>query len=274
MERLGPGTQALSLAARDWRERLAAVDFAGAIVFHCAARVHLLRGEDDAAYLADNAEKTRILAETAAGHGARRLVFLSSIKVLGEEASRPLRPDDPYAPHDSYARSKCAAEESLRAGHGAMSIAIVRPPLVYGRGAKGNLAALVRLCDSPWPLPLGGLENRRSLVHVDDLAALLVECARQPQAAGRTYHAAHPQSVGTTRLVTVLRAALGRRARLVSMPAGWLEASATLLGRGETAKRLTRSLEVDAGATARELGWEARVSPEEAIADLARSSLP
>lgn len=272
MERLGPGARPLSLASDDWRDRLASADLAGACVFHLGARVHRTREQDDAAFMADNVGKTRELAEAAARQGARRFVFLSTIKVLGEETSRPLRSDDPYAPQDAYARSKRAAEESLASI--AMEVAIVRPPLVYGHGASGNLAALLRLCDSPWPLPLGGLGNRRSLVHVDDLADLLVQCAVQPQAAGRTYHAAHPRPVGTTHLVTQLRAALGRKARLVAVPSVLLEGCAALLGRREAARRLTRSLEVDSAAADRELGWVARVSPEEAIADLARSSRP
>ncbi len=271
MERLGAPARTLSLASDDWRERLAAADFSGACVFHLGARVHLPPGQDEAAYLADNAGKTRELAEAAARRGARRFIFLSSIKVLGEETARPFLPGDPYAPRDAYARSKRAAEEALRAFEAALAVVIVRPPLVYGRGAAGNLEALLRLCDSPWPLPLGGLENRRSLVHVDDLADLLVECAAHPQAPGRTYHAAHATPIGTTRLVTLLRAALGRSARLVAVPVSLLEGFAALLGRREAAQRLTRSLEVDAGAAARELGWVARISPEEAIVDLARS---
>ncbi len=272
MERLEPGARTLSLASDDWRERIASADFAGACVFHLGARVHRLRGEDNAAYLADNAGKTRELAEAAARQGARRFVFLSSIKVLGEETSRPFRTDDPYAPQDAYAHSKRVAEESLASV--AMEAVIVRPPLVYGQGTSGNLAALLRLCDSPWPLPLGGLGNRRSFVHVDDLADLLVQCAVQPQAAGRTYHAAHPTPIGTTQLVTQLRAALGRKVRLVAVPVALLEGSAALLGRREAVRRFTRSLEVDSAAAARELGWIARVSPEEAIADLTRSPRP
>ena len=173
-------------------------------------------------------------------------------------------------PQDAYARSKSQAEAGLAAIEG-LDVVIVRSPLVYGPGVKGNLLALLRLCDSPWPLPFGSLGNRRSFVHVDDLARLLIDCATHPAAAGRTYFAAYERSVSTRELVAGIRAALGRPARLVGVPARALEACAVIAGQGERMLRLTRSLEVDASDAAHELGWTAQIAFPSALEDMVGS---
>jgi len=271
--RLGASFEALHFAAGDWRRRVESIDFRSATIFHLAARVHR-RGErdDDAAYRADNVEKTRVLAETAARQGARRLVFLSSIKVNGEETrERPFRRDDPPRPGDAYARSKRDAERALAevAERAPLERVVVRSPLVYGPGAGGNLRALMRLADTPWPLPFGAIENRRSFVHVDDLARLLVACGAHARPAP-LYLAANMASVPSTgRIVSLMRAALGRPARLVRIPTAVLETMGSLGGQGARVKRLTRSLEVDASDAQRELGWNAAVDIEESIEQMA-----
>jgi len=221
----------------------------------------------------DNVEKTRVLAEAAAQAGARRLVFLSSIKVNGEEtAVRAFECGDPPSPQDAYGVSKWHAEEALAsiAGRGRLEVVVVRAPLVYGASAKGNLLSLLRLADSPYPLPFAALDNRRSFVHVGDLARLLVECGAQPRAAGGSFLAAHPQSVSTSRLVARLRDVLARPRRLWRMRASLLESLAAPLGLGSMARRLTRSLEVDASAARRSLGWEAIIGFDAAVEDLVR----
>jgi UDP-glucose 4-epimerase len=264
-------TQArLRMGAPDWMEQLESTDFRGTTVFHLAARVHA--DDDDApAFLRDNVDKTLALARAAAKGGARRFVFLSSVKVNGEESpGRPFNRADPPRPLDAYARSKAKAEEAL-AGVGGLDIVIVRSPLVYGAGVKGNLLMLLRLADSPWPLPFGALDNRRSFVHVDDLARLLIDCATHADAVGRTYFAAHERSVSTRELVTAMRAALSRPPRLVSVPPGALEAAAALAGQRERARRLTRSLEVDSSDAARELGWTAQIGFGTAVEDMTQA---
>ena len=274
--RIGVPVLPLPMGGADWVRRLEACDFAGATVFHLAARVHRPGDGDEAAYHEDNVEKTRRLAEAAAGGGAARLVFLSSIKVHGEEsaAGHPLRPGDAPNPADPYARSKRDAEAALRdiSSGSALSICIVRAPLVYGARARGNLRAMVRLADSPWPLPFASLANRRSFVQVDDLARLLLACGASPAAHGATYLAAHPEPMSTAALVARLRRALGRPERLYAVPAAWLEAGASLIGRRDAMLRLTRSLEADPSLAREQLGWEAQVGPEAAVAELARAS--
>jgi nucleoside-diphosphate-sugar epimerase len=252
----------------DWLEQVQSADFRGATVFHLAARVHEENPGADESFIRDNVEKTRALANAAARGGARRLVFLSSVKVNGEETKqRPFRPGDAPAPEDAYGRSKAQAEQALREVKG-LEIAIVRAPLVYGAGVKGNLLHLLRLADSPWPLPFGAIRNRRSFVHVDDLARLLIDCALQPRAAGGTFFAAHWDTVSTPQLITSIRTQLGRPARLPRVAPGLIEAAAAIAGQRRRVRRLTRSLEVDVSDTTTQLGWAAQIGVVTAIEDM------
>jgi nucleoside-diphosphate-sugar epimerase len=273
-ERAAGPCATLAMSGDDWRAQLAGIPMEGATVYHLAARVHHAGGGDEAAYIEDNATKTRVLAQAAASGHARRIVFLSTIKVNGEEThGRAFRPGDAPAPEDAYARSKLAAEQALAqvAAASGLEVSIVRSPLVYGPSAGGNLRSLMRLAASPWPLPFATLDNRRSFIHVDDLAALLMACARHPQAPGRTYFAAHPRSVSTCDLVAALRQALGRPRRLFAVPGALLETAAALGGQASRMRRLTRSLEVDASDAERDIGWSARISFEDAIDGMARA---
>ena len=268
--RLGARCDALHLAPDDWRERIRGANFSGATVFHLAARVHST-ANDEAPFLRDNRDKTRALAQAAARGGARRLVFVSSSRAMGEETgARPFTLDDVPHPVDAYGRSKLAAEQAIAevARSTALEYAVVRAPLVLGGGAKGNLVALLRICDSPWPLPFGAPANRRSFVQVDDLARLLVLCAERPIAAGRTYLAAHRTALSTRDLVASIRSALGRAPRLFALPASALERLGAIAGRGDAVRRLTRSLELDPSLAERELGWRAEVSLDAAVREM------
>jgi nucleoside-diphosphate-sugar epimerase len=269
--RLGGSCSALRFGDDGWRERLARAELRGASVFHLAARVHRPGDRDTAAYERDNVAKTLALAEAAAAAGARRVVFLSTVKVNGEESGvRPFRPGDLPAPLGAYARSKWAAERALArvAGEAGLAVVVVRAPLVFGAGAAGNLRALLRLADTPWPLPFASLHNRRSFVHVDDLVRLLVACALAPAAPGGTFFAAHREPFSTAQLVALLRHALGRPRHLFAFPASALEAAAVLLGQRDAARPLTRSLEVDTSATEGTLGWKAEVPIESAALEI------
>ena len=263
----------IALGAADWQEAIRATSFAAATVFHLAGRAHG-RGDTERHFVEDNVEKTAALAQAAAAAGAERLVFLSSIKVNGEESpGRPLTAQDAEAPADAYARSKQAAERALRevAGRSSLAIVVVRSPLVIGEGARGNLHALMRIADSAWPLPFAGIENRRTFVHVEDLATLLIAAASSPQAGGRVFLAGHPDAVSTPRLVRVVREAMGRPPRLIRVPVRALEMLGAAAGAGERMRRLTRSLEVDSGEARRELGWTPVVPMDEGLAGMARA---
>jgi UDP-glucose 4-epimerase len=267
-----PRMQGIRFGTPDWREAIARADLRDATIFHLAARVHRPRDQVDAAFDRDNVAKTRELAEAAAHARARRVVYLSSIKVNGEESVRPIRRDDPPSPCDAYARSKWAAERVLHdiAREKGLDVVVVRAPLVFGDGAGANMAALMRLADTAWPLPFASIRNRRTLIHVDDLARLLVTCANDA-AAGSTFFAGDPEPVSTPRLVRVLRDALGRAERLTPMSPALLEAAAALFGQRDRMRRLTRSLEIDVSDTVRELSWRPRVGMEDGLARMARA---
>lgn len=258
----------IALSGPDWREAVSGADFRDAVVVHLAARVHE-PGSSAADFERDNVEKTCVLAEAAVAGGATRFVFASTIKVHGEETRKArFRPDSPPAPADAYSRSKWRAEEALReiAARTGLPVTIVRIPLTYGPGVRGNFRALVRLADTGAWLPFAALRSRRSFVHVDDLAQALLLAAAHPRAPGRAFIVAHPVPVATEELVRMLRAALGRPARLFAVPAFLLEAGATLAGMGGRMRRLTRPLEVDPQALMDELGWSPRVDLSGGIA--------
>jgi nucleoside-diphosphate-sugar epimerase len=252
-----------------WREAVAAADYRDATVVHLAARVHEPDGRP-ADFERDNVEKTRVLAEAAAAGGASRFVFASTLKVHGEETSRePFRPDSPPAPSGAYASSKWRAEEALReiASRTGLPVAIVRIPLTYGPGVGGNFRALLRLADSGTWLPFAAIANRRSLVHVSDLADALLLAAGHPDAPGRAFIAAHPVPVSTPELVGAIRRALGRASRLFPIPPFALEAIGLAAGLGARMRRLTRSLEADPATLVATLGWTPRLALADGLED-------
>ncbi|WP_019024030.1 MULTISPECIES: SDR family oxidoreductase [unclassified Thioalkalivibrio] len=252
----------------DWAS---AVRGAEAVV-HAAARVHVM-DEDSADPLAEyrqtNVEGTLALARQAAGAGVRRFVFVSSIKVNGEETApgQAFASADVPAPMDPYGVSKAEAEAGLFAlgRETGMEIVVVRPPLVYGPGVGGNFARMMHWVARGVPLPLGAVDNRRSLVGLDNLVDLLVTCLEHPGAANRVLLAGDGEDLSTTDLLRRVAAAMERRARLVPVPPLLLRAGARAVGRGEMARRLLDSLQVDISDTRETLGWEPPVCVDEGL---------
>lgn len=223
------------------------------VLVHCAARVHMVRdtaSDPLKSFRAVNRDGTARLAEAAARHGVRHFIFLSSIKVNGEEtaAGRPFGPDDPPAPRGPYAISKAEAEGELRAvsERTGMLVTIVRPVLVYGPGVRANFAALGKLARSRVPLPLGSVRNRRSMVYVENLVDLLAKLVLGEVKGGSVFLASDGAPVSTAELVRMMSEAQGKQARLVNVPPLILETVASLVGRREIANRLLGSLETDA----------------------------
>jgi nucleoside-diphosphate-sugar epimerase len=168
-----------------------------------------------------------------------RLVFISSVKVHGEESRTPFSERSPIAPADAYGESKARAEEALHAIPG-LRMAVLRPPLVYGPGVKANFLSLVRAIARGWPLPLAALDNRRSLIYVANLADAIVRCLE----AEGTYLVADGAPISTPQLCRELGQALGRPARLLPFP------------RVLIPRKLAGSLAVDDGAIRAALGWK------------------
>ena len=261
-ERMPQGCAIVSIdnmsATTDWTEALRGVT----TVIHLAARVHVMR-EDAQNPLAEfrkaNVAATAHLARQAAEHGVRRLVFASSIKVNGEatEGARRFSEADVPAPVDAYGMSKWEAEQALHriAAETGLEVVVVRPPLVYGSGVKGNFAAMLGVLRRGVPLPLASVRNGRSLVYVGNLVDALLCCAKHPAAAGQTYLVSDGEDLSTPDLLRRLGEAMARPARLWPCPPALLLGGARFLGRGAQMERLLGSLRVDDQKIRRELGW-------------------
>jgi nucleoside-diphosphate-sugar epimerase len=261
----------------DWRLLLAQAD----AVLHLAARAHVMREQASdplAAYRAANTAGTLHLAEQAAAAGVRRFVFASTVKVHGESSphGQPITEAAQPAPTDPYAISKWEAEQGLAAigARTGMEIVIIRPPLVYGPGVKANFAALMRAVARGWPLPLGAIDNRRSLVALDNLVDFLQLCLTHPAAANQTFLVSDGEDLSTTDLLRRLGQAIGRPARLLPVPATLLTATAALAGRGAAAQRLCGNLQVDITKARTLLGWTPPVSVDEGLRRAAQGMAP
>lgn len=250
----------------DWRAALKDCD----AVIHLAARAHVMKDKSAnplALFRRVNCEGTIRLAEQAAGAGVGRFIFVSSIKVNGEATppDRPFHGDDAPAPQDPYGQSKAEAEAALAgiATRTGLSLAIIRPPMVHGPQAKGNLATLMAALAKGIPLPLGAIQNRRSLVGVDNLAdglAFLVTHSAQGRFLIRD-----GEDISTPDLIRRLAAGLGRKALLAPVPVPLLRLCGAVTGTSAMMNRLTGSLVVD-DSPLRALGWTPPLSLAEGLA--------
>ena len=267
----------------DWTNALRDVD----VVIHLAARVHVMRDRATdplAEFLKVNLLGTANLAYQAARAGVKRLVYVSSVKVNGEStaATDILSPNsspiegvgkivfsesDKPDPQDSYAISKWQAEQALFkiTQETGMEIVVVRPPLVYGPGVKGNFISLLAAIDRGIPLPLAGANNARSLVYVGNLVDALIACAEHPAAAGQIYLVSDGEAVSTAKLVDKIAQALGRKSRSFYFPHALLRTVAAILGRSGQVDRLFGSLRVSDEKIGRELGWSPPYTLEQGL---------
>jgi nucleoside-diphosphate-sugar epimerase len=273
MSKLGPlRATALSVRETDWAKRAGALRFEDATLVHLGGRAHQA-GVDAAAVHQDNCVKTLALAEFAQSRGLKRFVFVSSVKVHGESSrARPLVESDVPAPADAYGRAKRDAEAGLAriARATGLELVVLRPPLVYGPGVRGNFLSLLQLASRRWPLPFALLRNRRSLVNRDNLVSAIEACIVHPRAAGRTFLVAGGPPVSTAQLVTAIRSAMKRPAGLFAFPATGLRALAWLAGRAGEARRLTESLEIDDSLLRSTLDWQPAQGFEDAIGETVR----
>jgi len=242
------------------------------VLVHCAARVHVMH-ENTSDPLSEfrrvNVAGTLALARQAATAGVRRFIFLSSVKVNGEETvlSHSYRADDVPSPQDPYGISKLEAEQGLMkvAADTGMEVVIIRPPLVYGSGVKGNFASMMKLVEKGLPLPLGAIHNKRSLIGIDNLVDLIIRCIDHPAAANQVFLAGDGEDLSTTELLRGVANAMGKPARLIPVPAVLLQLGATLLGKKAMAQRLLGSLQVDISKTCEVLDWKPPYTVEEGL---------
>ena len=242
------------------------------VVIHCAARVHIMDDtslDPTAEFRRINVNGTLDLAKKCVEAGVRRFIFISSIKVNGEmtENGAAFHHNDLPAPEDAYGGSKAEAEAALRAlsEETGMELVIIRPPLVYGPGVKGNFASLLRLASKGIPLPLGAVNNARSLVALDNLVDLIVRCVSHPKAAGQVFLVSDGKPVSTTDLLRGIAAAMNKRCWLLPVPEWVFRAGLGLLGKRAIADRLFGSLVVDISHTKETLDWEPPISLEEGL---------
>lgn len=241
-------------------------------IVHLAARAHVMKdvaSDPLAEFREINVAGTLNLARQAALHGVKRFIYISSIKVNGEQtaAGHPFTASDTPNPSGPYGISKFEAEDGLRqiAEQTGMEAVIIRPVLVYGPGVKGNFLSMMRWLRNGIPLPLGAIHNARSLVALDNLIDLIVSCLRHPAAANQTFLVSDGEDLSTTELLKRTAAAMGINVRLIPVPAPIIQAGITLLGDRDIARRLCGSLQVDIGKTRELLNWTPPVAIDEGL---------
>lgn len=242
----------------DWTNCLADVD----TVVHLAARVHVMHetAPDPLSLFREaNVIATMDLARQAAHAGVRRFVFVSSIKVNGErtDPGKPFTADDPPNPQDPYSISKAEAENALMklAEAARMEVTIIRTPLVYGTGVKGNFRTLMRWANSICPSPFSKVANKRSLIHVRNLCDLLVEVLTHGEASNQVFLASDNADMSTHELLVRLKESYGRSTWSVPIPPWMFHYAGSATGQSGVVARLTESLQVDIDATCNILNW-------------------
>ena len=289
----------------DWSEALAGIEG----IVHLAARVHVMRENSVdplAAYREVNVEGTKCLAIAAVNAGVKRFVYISSVKVNGEntedksrdqEKNRDQGPGvrgqektevrsqksevrgqkgelkgafsekDVPEPQEPYSISKWEAEQVLRdvAADTGLEVVILRPPLVYGPGVRGNFLRLLRIVWRGIPLPLASIKNRRSLIYIGNLIDAIVNCMTNHSATGKTYLVSDGDDVSTPDLIRRIAAASGQRALMLPVPVWMMRMAGKIIGRSDELEKLFGSLTVDISKICRELNWKPPYTPEEGI---------
>lgn len=255
-------------AAADWDDVLCGVE----AVVHLAGRAHVPGSEAGAStpYIVANIHVTRRLVDAAVRAGVRRIVFASTVKVYGDASlpGRPVRAGDPADPQDAYAHSKAEAENVLRerAAAGGVEASVLRLPLTYGPGVKGNFLTLLARVAAGQRLPLAGIANRRSLLYVGNAVSAFEAALAAPVLSGDALPIADSETVSTPELVVRLARALSVEPHLFAVPAPFLRGAATMVGRRADAARLLDSLEVDALRFRGLTGWTPRYTLDEGLA--------
>jgi nucleoside-diphosphate-sugar epimerase len=251
----------------DWTHAVSGAD----IVIHLAARVHVMkdRAPDPlAAYRRVNTEGTRKLAEQAAAAGVKRFIFISTIKVAGENSpAGGFSEKDPAQPEDPYGVSKWQAEQALAeiSETTGMEVVVLRPPLVYGPGVTGNFISLFNAIEKSRPLPLGAIQNQRSFIYVGNLADAIAVAAEHPSDRCQTFFVSDREAVSTPDLIRKIATSLNKQPRLINLPLGVLKLAGALTGKSSAIKRLIGSLTADTRHIQSQLGWSAPYTMEDGL---------
>lgn len=275
--RLTPPTNTIQTGDLDnkfhWKSTLQNID----VVIHTAAQIptSITISREMASDLKEiNVEGTLSLARQAAESGVKRLIFLSSIKVNGENTARSQRytANQEGYPSTPYGISKQEAEDGLHniCSETGLEIVIIRPPLVYGRGVKGNFASFINLTQKGIPLPLGCTQNKRSLVGIDNLVDFIITCIDHPNAKNETFLVSDGKDISTTQMLKEIAIAYGRTSRLLPVPTPMLRLGAKLIGKNDQASKLLDSLQVDIKKNKELLNWTPPYSMSEQLLKMAK----
>jgi nucleoside-diphosphate-sugar epimerase len=261
----------------NWKDILAGID----CVIHCAGRAHKMnKNQDFDLYNPINKEGTRNLAEQAAEAGVKRFIFLSSIKVNGESTNNEFEKinsnsqiknifthTDIPNPMDPYSISKFEAESALWkiSAKTNLDIIVVRLPLVYGKNVKGNLDRLIKIIKLGIPLPLGKIQNQRSLIGIDNLVDFVIHCIEHPNAPGKTFLISDDEDLSTSDLIKLISLSMGRNTYLFPAPIYLLKIIAKIFRKQTDYDRLIGSLKIDNSYAKKILGWKPRVNTKEGI---------
>lgn len=257
----------------DWRVGLQGVD----TVIHLASRVHVMN--DSSLNPLDEFRKVNVegsiaLAKQAIQAGVKRFIYMSSIGVNGDHSIKPFCADDVPNPSEPYALSKYEAELALKklVSESGMQLVIIRPPLVYGADAPGNFGKLVRLIGKGYPLPLGAVNNSRSLVSINNLVSLIVVCIKHPLAANQTFLVSDDEDLSTTSLLRLVGKVVGVPSKLIPVPMVLIELAAKILKKEKLVQKVCGTLQVDISKTKKMLDWKPIESVNVGLNQIMRSS--
>ena len=245
-------------------------------VVHLAGMAHVLKGHESK--IIDDFRKVNVgftvsLAKQANKAGVKKFIFLSSIGVNGNQSSAPVSENDYPNPQEAYAISKYEAEQQLlKLGIASdLDVTIIRPPLVYGKGAPGNFGRIIKWATSPilFPLPLGAINNSRSFIAIDNLISFIVICVRHKKAANQIFVVSDDEILSTTQVLRGCAQAYNRRAILIPVPINWLLWCAKLFGKEIDAIRLLSTLVIDNSKAKNMLDWTPRVTLKQQLTESA-----
>lgn len=241
----------------DWSNIISGAE----VVIHLAARVHIMKDQSRnpiEAFRRVNTLGTKSLALQAANAGIKRFIFLSTVKVAGETSPIDgFKESGPISPNDPYSISKYEAEQELLkiAQSSSMEVVIIRPPLVYGPNVKGNFLSLLKLAKRNYPLPLNSINNKRSLIFVDNLTDAIAKAVEHPKAANKIFFLSDEENLSTTELINKISTAFGSKARIFNVPQKYLDLFGKITGNTEIVKRLTQTLTVNSTRIKSDLNW-------------------
>ena len=251
----------------DWSNIISGAE----VVIHLAARVHIMKDQSRnpiEAFRRVNTLGTKSLALQAANAGIKRFIFLSTVKVAGETSPIDgFKESGPISPNDPYSISKYEAEQELLkiAQSSSMEVVIIRPPLVHGPNVKGNFLSLLKLAKKNYPLPLNSINNKRSLIFVDNLTDAIAKAVEHPKAANKIFFLSDEENLSTTELINKISTAFGSKARIFNVPQKYLDLFGKITGNTEIVKRLTQTLTVNSTRIKSDLNWSPPFQSDDGI---------